>query len=72
MCSAVPPCGFGFVIFFVESAARGCHPLDIAGFDDAGVTLIVAVRYFSFEYERDRFESAVRMRTDADFSVCSL
>ena len=53
------------VIFLMEDARAGRHPLDVARADNAAGARAIVVRDASLERDRNRLEAAVGMRTDA-------
>ena len=55
--------------FRVHEAAAGRHPLDAALFDDALVTGAVAMRELARQDERDRLETAMRVRAERQAAV---
>lgn len=54
-----------FVIFLVENAGCGSHPLHLALADDAAVARAVVVRHAAFVGDGDGFEASVRVNADA-------
>src|SRR5689334_3658084 len=49
----------------MDDAARGAHPLHVAGAEVAGVAVVVLVLHVAIEHVGDRLEAAVRMRREA-------
>ena len=53
------------MIFLVEEAAGGRHPLDIAGANDAAIARRILVLDLAVIDDGDRLEPAMRMLADA-------